>query len=332
MKSRLNWLPILAATILTLAAGTLVATPARAAAEGHFERTLKVNGPVDLNVETGSGSISVRTGSADSVQVHATIRGSNGWLGSDHELEDRIHSIESHPPIEQDGNTLRIGHFDDHELTRNISISYELVVPAATKARTSTGSGSQSLDGVSGPLEATSGSGSLQISNIGAEVTAHTGSGSIELRSIKGNARTSTGSGSVRALGIAGGLKASTGSGSVKLEQTAAGDVEVETGSGSIEMSGVKGSASATTGSGSITAEGEPSGRWRLHTASGSVHVHVPEQAGYDIDAHTNSGHIDSSLPITAQGAISSRELHGKIRGGGPVLDLSTSSGNVYIQ
>ena len=45
MKSRLNWLPILAATILTLAAETLVATPARAAAEGHFERTLKVNGP-----------------------------------------------------------------------------------------------------------------------------------------------------------------------------------------------------------------------------------------------------------------------------------------------
>ena len=168
MKPRLNWLPILAATILTLAAGTLVATPARAAAEGHFERTLKVNGPVDLNVETGSGSISIRTGSSDSVQIHATIRGSNGWLGSDHDLEDRIHSIESHPPVEQDGNTLRIGHFDDHEITRNISISYELVVPAATKARTATGSGSQSLDGVSGPVEATSGSGSLQISNVGA--------------------------------------------------------------------------------------------------------------------------------------------------------------------
>jgi hypothetical protein len=332
MKARLNWLPILVATILAMAAGTMAARPARAAAEGHFDRTLKVTGPVDLNVETGSGSISMRTGSSDSVQIHATIRGNDGWHLSDKDLDERVHAIEAHPPIEQDGNTIRIGRFDDHEMTRNISISYELVVPAATKSRTATGSGSQSLDGVGGPVEATSGSGSLQISNVGAEVTAHTGSGSIELRSIKGSARTSTGSGSVRALGIAGGLKASTGSGSVKLEQTAAGDVEVETGSGSIEMSGVKGSASATTGSGSITAEGEPSGRWRLHTASGSVRVHVPDQAGYEIDAHTNSGRIESNLPITVQGTISPRELHGKVRGGGAVLDLSTSSGNVYIQ
>jgi hypothetical protein len=257
MKARLNWLPILVATILGMAA--MAATPAHAAVEGHFERTLKVTGPVDLNVETGSGSISMRAGNSDSVQIHATIRGNDGWHLSDRDIEERVHAIEAHPPIEQDGNTIRIGHFEDHEMTRNISISYELVAPAATKSRTATGSGSQSLDGVNGPAEATSGSGSLQISNVGAEVTAHTGSGSIELRSIRGNARTSTGSGSIRALGIAGGLKASTGSGSVKLEQTAAGDVEVETGSGSIEMSGVKGSASATTGSGSITAAGEPS-------------------------------------------------------------------------
>ena len=332
MKARLSSLSMLAAVFLSVLAVTMAVTPAAAAVEGHFERTLKVTGPVDLNVETGSGSISMRTGSSDTVQIHATLRGSEGWHLGDKDVEDRIHAIESHPPVEQDRNTIRIGHFDDHEMTRNISVSYELIVPAATKARTATGSGSQSLDGVSGPVEATSGSGSLQISNIGDEVNAHTGSGSIELRSIKGSAKTSTGSGSVRALGIAGGLRASTGSGSVRLEQTAAGDVEVTTGSGSIEMTGVKGSASATTGSGSITAEGEPTGSWHLRTASGSVHVHVPDQAGYDIDAHTNSGHIDSSLPITAQGIISSRELHGKVRGGGPLLDLSTSSGNVYIQ
>ena len=293
MKARLNWLPILTTVVSGILVLTISAAPACAAVEGHFERTLKVSGPVDLNVETGSGSISMKTGSADTVQILATIRGNDGWHIGDKDVEERIRAIESHPPVEQDGNTIRIGHFDDHELTRNISISYELFVPATTKARTATGSGSQNLDGVNGPIEATSGSGSLQISNISDEVNAHTGSGSIELHSIKGSAKTSTGSGSIRAIGIAGGLRASTGSGSVRLEQTAAGDVDVTTGSGSIEMTGVKGSASATTGSGSISAEGEPSGRWRLHTASGTVRVHVPDQLGYEIDVRLGSRRLN---------------------------------------
>ena len=38
-------------------------------ARGTFERTLTVNGPVDLSVRTGSGSIQVRTGGGDPVQI-----------------------------------------------------------------------------------------------------------------------------------------------------------------------------------------------------------------------------------------------------------------------
>ncbi len=332
MKVRPPRLPALAATMLAALLWATAATPAPAAVEGHFERNLKVTGPVDLDVETGSGSITVRAGNSDTLEIRGTIRASDGWLSSDRGVEDRVRYLESHPPIEQSGNTIRIGHINDHDLTRNISISYELVVPATTRLRAQTGSGSQTIDGISGPVEANSGSGSLQVSNVGAEVNARTGSGGIELRAVRGNSRASTGSGSIRAIGIAGGMNASTGSGSVKLEQTAAGDVEVETGSGGVELSGVKGSARVTTGSGSITAEGEPSGCWRLHTGSGSVRVRVPNQAGYEVEAHTSSGRIESNLPITVQGTISPRELHGKVRGGGAVLDLSTSSGNVYIE
>ena len=36
--------------------------------------------------------------------------------------------MEANPPILQSGNDLRIGHIDDPELRRNISISYEVVV------------------------------------------------------------------------------------------------------------------------------------------------------------------------------------------------------------
>jgi len=329
MKVRLGLYPTLLAVGLLVAAAAI---PAHAAVEGHFDRTLTVSGPVDLEVETGSGSIAIHPGSADKVEIHASIRASSGWHVSDSEAEAKVHSLESNPPIVQDGNTIRVGHIEDKDLSHNISITYELVVPAATHLRTQSGSGSQTIQGIEGPVDSNTGSGTLKISEIGKEVRARTGSGSIEVDSVHSSLRASTGSGSIRALGIAGGLNASTGSGSVKLEQTAPGDVEVSTGSGGIELAGVKGSIHVSTGSGSIRAEGEPAGEWRLRTASGSVTVRLPEQAAFDVEARTSSGHIESSHPITVQGTISPRELRGKARGGGPLLELSTSSGNIHIE
>ena len=46
--------------LLTMVVLALVAMPrAQAAAEGSFERTLQVSGPVDLEVTTGSGDLAV---------------------------------------------------------------------------------------------------------------------------------------------------------------------------------------------------------------------------------------------------------------------------------
>jgi len=328
MKEFTRWVMFVLGLGLLLSLGAL---PVHAETEGHFDRTLSVSGPVDLEVETGSGSIAVRAGGPGKLEIHATIRANSGWHLGGADAESRIHALESNPPIEQDGNHIRIGHIEDRELTRDISISYELVVPGDTHLRSGSGSGSQTIDGIAGPVDASTGSGSLRISTIRQEVRARTGSGSIELNAIGAAVKASTGSGGIRALGVAGGLTASTGSGGVKLEQTAAGDVDVETGSGSIELSGVKGSVRVSTGSGSVTAQGEPTGHWRLRTASGSVTVHLPEQAAFDLEAHCTSGHIESTHPITVEGTISPRELHGKVHGGGPLVELNTTSGSIRI-
>jgi hypothetical protein len=317
-----------------LAVGVTLATfasaaAARAEAQGHFERTLTVSGPVDMDVETGSGSINVRPGAAGRVEIHADIRA--GWhVGGD--VEARIHQIETNPPIEQNGNTIRIGHIEDHEFLNHISISYDITVPVETRLRSQTGSGDERIEGIKGPVDATSGSGSLRLSQIGGEVHSRTGSGDIEMESVNGNVRTSSGSGSIHATGIAGGLVASTGSGDVKLEQTAAGDVEVSTGSGEVELSGVKGGARVTTGSGRIAAEGQPSGEWRLHTGSGDVSVRFPADAAFDLSARSSSGRIETNREITVSGTLNPRELHGKVKGGGNLVDLSTSSGSIQIE
>ena len=306
------------------------AVRASADAEGHFDRTLSVSGAVDMDVQTGSGEIVVRPGSSGKVEVHGKIRASGWHVGGD--VEQRIHELETNPPIEQNGNTIRIGHVEDHERLRNISISYEVLVPAETKLHSASGSGDERVEGISGPADANSGSGSIRVSNVGGETHARTGSGDIDLDGIHGAVKASTGSGSIHATGIGGGVTASSGSGEVRLEQTAPGDVEVGTGSGSVEVKGAKGAVRVQTGSGNITAQGQPTGEWKLRTGSGDVDVAFPADAAYDLVAHSSSGSIHSDPEMTVQGTISNRELHGKVHGGGPVVELSTSSGSIHIR
>jgi Putative adhesin len=325
MRSRVRVIPAL--LIFMMAA--VAAMPAFAQQDGHFDRTLSVTGAVDLSVQTGSGNITVRPGDASKVEVHGVIHANHSWMGGD--VAARIHDIETNPPIQQNGNTIRIGHFDDREREHNISISYEVIVPAQTKLHSESGSGDESIDGIAGPIETTSGSGELKVSNIGGEVHARTGSGGVELNSIKGNARVSSGSGTIRAIGIAGGLNASSGSGEVKLEQTAAGDIDISTGSGDVEIKGAKGAVHVSTGSGEINAQGVPTGDWKLRTGSGSVTVNFPPEAAFDLYARSSSGNIETKHEISVEGTMSQRELRGKVKGGGVRVELSTSSGSINI-
>jgi DUF4097 and DUF4098 domain-containing protein YvlB len=329
MRIRTRAFPALLALVLSLAA-TMASRPAMASDDGHFDRTLTVTGAVDLDVQTGSGDITVRMGDSSKVEIHGRIHANHGWSSAG--SEQRIHEIEANPPIEQNGNTIRVGHIENHDWKNNISISYEVIVPAQTKLRSESGSGEQVVNGISGPVDSNSGSGNVRLTNIGGEARARTGSGDIELDGIHGAARASAGSGGIRAIGISGALTASSGSGSVKLEQTAAGDVEITTGSGDVEVKGAKGAVKVQTGSGSISAQGDPTGEWRLHTGSGDVTVALPQQAAFNLVARTGSGSIDSSREIAVQGKLSPRELQGKVGGGGPTVELSTSSGSIQIR
>lgn len=315
---------------VTLTAITVLAilAPASASVEGSFQRTLTVNGAVDLDISTGSGSITVRTGAAGAVKVTGYIKAS-GWFDSS--AQEKVHRLESNPPIQQSGNSIRIGHIQEHALQQNVSISYEVIVPAETRLKAHSGSGEQTIDGIGGPLEVDAGSGSVKISNIGSTVRAETGSGNMDIDHVQGNVRAHAGSGSIRATDVHGGFEGNTGSGRITLSQSAPGAVHVETGSGGMELRGVRGSLEARAGSGGITAEGEPTGGWLVHSGSGSIHLRLPSDAAFDLDARTSSGSISLDHPVTVQGTMGRKEVRGKVRGGGVTVDVETGSGNIEI-
>jgi DUF4097 and DUF4098 domain-containing protein YvlB len=307
---------------------------AYSAIEGKFDRTLNVTGAVDLEVSTGSGSIAIRAGNSSIVQIRGIIRARDDWRSK---AEDKIRYLTDNPPIEQSGNTIRIGQIDNDAYRNNVSISYEIIVPSETKVQSKTGSGSQKIEDIRGSVDAATGSGSITMYNIGSDVVAHTGSGGIEINRVSGSVEARTGSGSIHADNIAGGIKASTGSGSIRLGQISAErggiwDVEAHTGSGSIEATGIEGAFRADTGSGGIRASGNPGGDWELRASSGGITLQIDAEAAFDLDAHSSSGAIHVNHPVTVSGTMNKHELRGKVRGGGHLIEARTSSGSISIR
>jgi DUF4097 and DUF4098 domain-containing protein YvlB len=300
--------------LLGVASAAVLATlaPAGAIAEtqGSFQRTLQVSGPVELQVETGSGDLEIRGGSSNTVQVNGRIRVSR-WSDN---AEEKVRRLQSNPPIEQNGNRILVGRIEDPDLKRNVSISYIIEVPQDTRLTASTGSGNEKIQSIRGPVQARSGSGDLMVSNISGGMDAQTGSGNMRLSNLQSGVRVRTGSGDIEADAIAGAFEGEAGSGNVRLVDTAAGDVRVGSGSGELTVRGVKGALDLRTGSGNVEVEGTPAGNWRLSAGSGDIRLSLPQDASFDLDASSHSGEVTVNRPITVQGTIGRHSVRGEDR------------------
>ena len=319
--------------ILVVATALVPAIAAAQSAKGSFQRTLTVSGRPDIEVVTGSGRIEVSPGRDGRVEIRGEIRASDDWGWnrlSQLSPEERVRRLEANPPVEQNGNTIRIGHIDDRDLERGVSISYTLTVPSASLLRSKTGSGSQRIEGVTGDVQSSTGSGSIVAREVGS-LAASAGSGSIQADRVSGAFRATTGSGRIEATGVTGAITAKTGSGGIEVAQTGSGNVDVASSSGTVRVRGVRGALRASTTSGGLHVQGEPQGDWELTAASGGVHVDLPDSSGFELDASTSSGSIDVGMPISAS-STSRRSLRGTVHGGGSRLTVRTSSGSIDIR
>jgi DUF4097 and DUF4098 domain-containing protein YvlB len=301
-------------SFLAIALAVLLASTFAAAStpQGHFEKTFQVSGPVDLEAQTRSGDIIVRSGPSGTVTIRGKIYVGDRWLFGSRHVD--VSDIEQHPPLRQDGNSIHI----DYVNARDISVDYEITVPADTTLRTRSGSGNQIIEGTRGNIDLQSGSGDMKLLRLTGEI------------------RVQTGSGNVRAREISGPVRGGAGSGDIELEESGSGDINLHTGSGNITARGIQGAFRADAGSGDITAEGTQTGAWEIRTGSGNVHVRLPANAAFDANISTSSGTLDVDAPITMtiQGRVQEtrKSIVGKVRGGGPLLTLRTGSGDIHIQ
>ena len=125
------------------------------------------------------------------------------------------------------------------------------------------------------------------------------------------------------------GLRTVTSTGDTNIEGIKAG-IEARTSTGGIRMQDVAGAINAETSTGNISFSGSISHDSTLRTSTGEVRVIVAPQSALDLEAQSTTGTIEADLPIQIE-RQDAHSLRGAINGGGPRLQIRSSTGNVRI-
>ncbi|NIT55064.1 MAG: DUF4097 family beta strand repeat protein [Aliifodinibius sp.] len=112
------------------------------------------------------------------------------------------------------------------------------------------------------------------------------------------------------------------------------GNMSLKTTNGKIRADRVGGAVYARTTNGSI--EGvltsfEEAEDLEFTTTNGSVNVTLPQESRFDLRAKTTNGSISTDFPIEIEGRYDQKRIRAKINGGGPLLYLETTNGNIRL-
>jgi len=181
-------------------------------------------------------------------------------------------------------------------------------------------------------LDLNTSGGSIEVDDLIGEVRVNTSGGSIDLRQAKGKLFARTSGGGINVGEVSGDVDVETSGGSIEVDG-AAGNLRAHT-SGGVSLRGLQGNVDASTSGGSMDAEilKQLDAPCELSTSGGGITIYLSRDLKADIDAYTSGGEVDCDLPITVQGKFGEGKLRGKLNGGGPLLTLRTSGGDIELR
>ena len=220
-----------------------------------------------------------------------------------------------------------------------------------------TGGGSIDVGTVGGEITVRTGGGGIKVQAAKGKINAESGGGSVVVVSGLQGAVLETGGGNIEVQRCTGSLKVTTGGGSIDLGDIA-GPAEIETGGGSIRLTSATGAVRAQTGGGSITLNGVPAARAEtgaggivakfvsgtertdsvLETSAGDITVYLAPNLSMTIRASIDlaNGHRIrsdfSEIRVISEGGEwgpGTATAEGNLNGGGPVLKVRTTTGNI---
>ncbi len=204
-----------------------------------------------------------------------------------------------------------------------------------------TGGGAIKINSAKGRVSAETGGGAISVGGSQQAVMVQTGGGSIDVQRCGSDVRASTGGGNIEVGDVGGRVDSETGGGSIRVG-SAKGFVNVSTGGGTLQLWKLSSGARAESGGGSITAEFlSMNTNSTLETSVGDVIVYISPNAKITVNAAVDmaNGHriisAFSDLKVSSEGGEWGPRTYtaqGSINGGGPVLKVRTTSGNIEFR
>jgi len=296
------------------------------AVTGWFDRKYDVSGPIRLELTNASGDVDI-TGSGDGkVHIHGEVRASG--FGSD-SPQKRLDDTVSNPPLEQRGDTIRIGR--DFSRMQNVTITYNIQVPHDTEVSASVASGAQTIRDVKGPVKVQAASGSIRVEKIDRDAQLTTASGSISATDVGSEVRVKSASGSVTVTNTRGDVIVDAFAGTIRVSRPG-GRIDANTASGEVEIQGAANDVKAHAASGRVSVQGNPGSDsyWELKTMSGAVQLGVPSSANLHLSAEAVSGEIRTDVPIVIE-EQGKHSLRAHMGNGGGRVDVHTVSGEIRV-
>jgi len=313
--------PFMKAHTLLLTAGLLAIGPISAFAkiERVVEKTFTVQPGGWLKVETQGGDVRVRTSNDTTVKVVAKEQINAGSEGEADELLKNLTLT-----IEQSGEGVTAT--SKYEKTFSgfhwgswppVQVSFEVTVPTNYNVNLRTSGGDLTVDDLAGKVHARTSGGNVVLGKISGDIEAGTSGGDVKL--VEGAAT----------------VKLNTSGGNISVER-AVGATDLDTSGGDIKIGSVENTLHASTSGGNVSAGivGALKGDCVLGTSGGRVRVKVDKGAAFELDASTSGGDVEADgLTITIEhGGAGRSRLAGKVNGGGPLLRLRSSGGDIVVE
>lgn len=312
--------------VLITVVGALAACNAGPSVSGNFDRDYSVAGPIRLELTNASGDVDI-TGSGDGrVHVHGDVRVSGMGFGNPRK---RLDATIANPPLEQKGDTIRIG--KEMSSMRNISITYTIQVPHDTEVSATVASGTQTVRGVRGPVKVQAASGSIYVEHIDRDAQLTNSSGSVSATNVGDDVQISSSSGSVKVSSTKGDVRVNAIAGDIQIAKPG-GRVEADTSSGSVSIQDASNDVKARAVSGRVAVQGDPvaGSYWDLKTVSGSIQLNVPAAASFHLSAQALSGEIRTDIPIMIE-EQGKHSLRARMGNGGARVEVQTVSGDIRV-
>jgi hypothetical protein len=290
---------------------------ASAKIERVVEKSFQVQPGVHIDVSTAGGEVRVESSNDLVVKIVAKehIR-----AGSDAEADEMLKKLDLR--LEQSGNEVTASARYDSPMGFHIGnwppvqVDFIVMVPASASADLKSSGGDVIVGDLNGAVHAHTSGGDVKLGSIGGNVDASTSGGNVELGEGRSSVRLSTSGGNVSADHLV-------------------GPSDLRTSGGDIKVGLVGNTLKAETSGGDVKAvfDGELKGDCYLSTSGGQVKASVGKQFGFHLDAATSGGSVDASgLTITIdRGGMGRSSLAGLVNGGGPLLKLRSSGGDIDV-